>query len=60
MKEKVTVPFEIQSDQRDWLEAKAEAYNLANADKALRVLLDFAMQDGDDKTIFETIRCTRC
>ncbi len=59
-KNKVAVTFEIEADQRDWLEQKAEAYNLSDAAKALRVLLDFAMVDGDDKAIFETIRCTRC
>ena len=59
-KSKVTVPFEIEADQQAWLEEKAAAHKLADASKALRVLLDFAMIDGDEAEIFEKIRCTRC
>ena len=57
---KVEVTYEVQEDQAAWLEEMATNYNLPDASKALRVLLDFAMQDGDEKVIFETIRCRHC
>ena len=57
---KVTLSCEIEEDQRAWLDEMAAEYNLRDASKALRVLLDYAIKDGDKKEIFETIRCLRC
>lgn len=57
---KVDVSYQVQPDQQKWLEDMAAAHNLPDADKALRCLLDFAMEDGDPKAIFETIRCRHC
>lgn len=57
-KNKVT--YEIQEDQQEWLDDMATQYNLPDASKALRVLLDFAMEDGDNEHIFDTIRCRHC
>lgn len=59
-KSKVTGSFEIEADQQVWLENMAQRHQLRDASKALRVLLDYAIEDGDEKAIFETIRCTRC
>ena len=54
--------FEIEQEQLDWLGEIAENYGLADEDKALRVLLDFAIQDGDSDLIFSTenMRCRFC
>ncbi len=54
--------FEIEQEQLDWLGEIAENYGLADEDKALRVLLDFAIQDGDSDLIFatENMRCRFC
>ena len=54
--------FEIEQEQLDWLGEIAENYGLADEDKALRVLLDFAIQDGDSDLIFsaENTRCRFC
>lgn len=59
-RDKVSETYEIEADQRDWLAQMAQEYNLRNPSKALRVLLDFAIEDGDRAEIFEKIRCTRC
>lgn len=59
-KSKVNSSFEIEADQQAWLESMAQRHQLRDASKALRVLLDYAMEDGDEQAIFEKIRCTRC
>jgi hypothetical protein len=60
--DKVTNPFEIESEQNDWLDEVAEEYSLQDSSKALRVLLDYAIQDGDKDLIFatENMRCRFC
>lgn len=54
--------FEIEQEQLDWLGEIAENYGLTDEAKALRVLLDFAIQDGDSDLIFaaENMRCRFC
>ena len=60
--DKVEQTFEIESEQSQWLGEVAGEYGLADEDKALRVLLDFAMEDGDKDLIFatENMRCRFC
>ena len=60
--DKVEQTFEIESEQSEWLGEVAGEYGLADEDKALRVLLDFAMEDGDKDLIFatENMRCRFC
>lgn len=50
----------IQDDAMRMLEAAAQRYNLPDAAKALRCLLDYAATDGDWDEIFGRIRCIRC
>jgi hypothetical protein len=57
---KVTQTYTLHAEQKAWLEAMAAAHALPDASKALRVLLDFAIQDGNEEEIFETIRCRHC
>lgn len=59
-KHKIVEAFEIEADQLGWLKDMAESYQLADASKALRVVLDHAMMDGDEDEIFGAIRCRRC
>lgn len=59
-KSKLLENFEIEADQLEWLKAMAESYSLPDASKALRVVLDHAMQDADEDQIFMAIRCRRC
>jgi len=62
MKEKVQIQFTIELDQQEWLARMAQEYNLDDVSKALRVLLDYAMEDGDQDEIFapQHARCRRC
>jgi len=59
-KEKVDQSFTIESDQKEWLNKMAQEYHLPDASKALRVLLDYAIEDGQPAEIFDTIRCRHC
>lgn len=58
--EKVEKTFTINGDQADWLGRMAETYDLPDPDKALRIVLDYAMEDADADTVFQTIRCNHC
>ena len=60
--DKVTHGFEIEREQLAWLEQVARDYKLADEAKAIRVLLDFAIQDGDRDLIFspDNMRCRFC
>ena len=59
---KIDQTFEIEQEQLDWLSEIATNYGLADEAKALRVLLDFAIEDGDKELIFsdENMRCRFC
>ena len=60
--DKIEQQFEIESTHLEWLEGIADEYSLMDASKALRVLLDYAVQDGDQDLIFadENMRCRFC
>lgn len=60
MKDKVNASVEIERVQQEWLEAMAGKYGLDNPSKALRVVLDHARTEGDEKVLFETVRCLGC
>ena len=59
---KVELTLEIESDQASYLERIAERFDFPDSSKALRVLLDFAIQDVDPDTIFsqDNMRCRHC
>jgi hypothetical protein len=59
-KHKVLEKLELESDQLEWLREMAGQYGLPDASKALRVVLDHAMMDADEETIFLERRCRRC
>ena len=60
--EKVTHTFEIEREHREWLEEVADEYDFADESKALRVLLDYAVQDVSKDLVFsdENMRCRFC
>jgi len=60
LKNKIVEPLEIEADQLEWLKDMAREHGLADAAKALRVVLDYAMLDGDEDDIFGSVRCRRC
>ena len=57
---KVEQNFEIYGDQLQVLEEMAEEYELPDVDKALRVLLDYVIEEADRDEIFGKVRCLRC
>lgn len=57
---KVERPFEVNEDHVDWLKQMASKYDLPDESKALRVLIAYAMIDGDLDAIFSEIRCQQC
>ncbi len=59
-KGKIVEKLEIEADQLEWLKQMAESYSLPDASKALRVVLDHAMEDADEDQVFMSIRCRRC
>ena len=61
-KDKVDHTFEIENEQREWLEEVAKQYDFQDESKALRVLLDYAIRDVDRGLIFsnENMRCRYC
>ena len=60
--DKVDHTFEIENEQREWLEEVAKQYHFQDESKALRVLLDYAIRDVDRGLIFsnENMRCRYC
>ena len=59
---KEAVSFEIEGDQKEWLEKMVSAYDIADASKALRILLDYAIEDADEGEVFapQNGRCRHC
>ena len=58
--EKTAHSFDLVDDQAAFLTEMATSYDLPDAGKALRVLIDYAMHEGDRDAIFTEIRCLRC
>ena len=61
-KNAVKITVEVEGYQLAYLKKIAEEFSLPDESKALRVLLDYALQDGDDYQIFanENMRCRHC
>lgn len=61
-KNKIELTLKLESDQLDWLSNIIQDYDLPNEAKAIRVLLDYAIDDGDKDEIFspDNIRCRHC
>lgn len=57
---KIERPFEVNEDHVDWLKQMASKYDLPDENKVLRVLIAYAMIDGDLDAIFTEIRCQQC
>jgi len=52
--------FELIEGHVDWLKEMAEKYGLFDEGKALRIVLDYVMEEADQTTVFEEIRCNHC
>ena len=58
--EKKTYSYELNEDHHLWLEEMAEAFSLDDESKALRVALDYLIEEGDLDMVFSEIRCRHC
>ena len=43
-----------------WPEEMTSNYALADVRKALRIVLDYCIEEGDKNHIFKKVRCRRC
>jgi hypothetical protein len=50
----------LYADHRKFLKEMVKKYDLEDEDKALRVLVTYAMQDGNLDDIFKGVRCRHC
>jgi hypothetical protein len=52
----------IETDQAEWLAEQTAEFGLSDTSKALRVLIDYAIQEVDAQLIFanENARCRHC
>ena len=62
MKEKVDVTITIEEDHLEGILSVTEKYDLSDESKTFRVLLDYAIEDGDQEDIFseDNMRCRHC
>ena len=52
--------YELNDDVIDWLKQMADKYDLPDAEKALRIVLDYVKNEADHDEVFEEIRCNHC
>lgn len=57
---KTAYSLQLTRDQMNWLTQMQETYGLFDPDKALRVILDYIIEEVDPATVFEEVRCNRC
>ncbi|MCH2540340.1 MAG: hypothetical protein MK000_08365 [Anaerolineales bacterium] len=57
---KTSVEMVIETEQKEWLETIANEYSMKDISKAVRVLLDYAIEADSDNEIFNSIRCRFC
>jgi len=61
-KNKENINVEIAVDHLDWLANIVEKFELPDESKALRILLDYVIEEADEEDIFdiENMRCRHC
>ena len=61
-KDKIELTIDLETDHLDWLSEIIQEYDLPNESKAIRILLDYAIEDADKDEIFspDNMRCRRC
>ena len=58
--ERTKQSFDIYGDQLEWLKKMVADHGLPDEGKALRCLINYAIEDGNLEEIFDTIRCRHC
>tara|TARA_B100000686_G_scaffold49816_1_gene53373 strand:+ start:7158 stop:7352 length:195 start_codon:yes stop_codon:yes gene_type:complete len=61
-KDKVELTLSLESDHLDWLSEIIQDYDLPDESKAIRILLDYAIEDADKDEVFspDNMRCKHC
>jgi hypothetical protein len=57
---KVEYSFELNDDHVEWLKNMKNKFSLDDEGKTLRIVLDYVMEEADQETVFEVIRCNHC
>ena len=57
---KQTQEIELNENHLQWLTSMTEKYGLSDNDKALRIILDYVMDEADQTVVFTEIRCNHC
>ena len=57
---KTNVDVVIQTAQKEWLDEMAAKHSLPDSSKALRVLIDYAIEEGPENDLFDYVRCRYC
>ncbi len=52
--------FDLNDDHVEWLKEMTEKFSLEDVGKALRIVLDYVMEEANQETVFEVIRCNHC
>lgn len=61
MSENVEYTLELKEDQYQYLTEMTDKYNLDDESKALRCLINFALEETEyEESIFDEIRCRYC
>jgi len=62
VKKKVDITITVEEDHLEWIQGIAEQYDFLDESKAIRVLFDYAIEDGDKEEIFseDNMRCRHC
>lgn len=55
-----TFPIELKTRQHEWLAEMAKKFDLPDASKALRCLINYAQEKDEEAIIFDEIRCDDC
>ena len=51
-KNKIELTLSLESDHLDWLSEIIQDYDLPDESKAIRILLDYAIEDADKDEVF--------
>lgn len=57
---KTELTLDLNNDHLQWLKSMQQTYGLFDTAKAVRVVLDYVMEEADPATIFEEVRCNHC
>lgn len=57
---KTTCKVELNQSHVDWLKEMMALYGLFDEDKALRIALEYVMEEADQEAVFTEVRCNHC